>query len=467
MDGFLGIDIGTTNSKALLISENGKLMKSWKKRTPEKSINGRRYIDILAIEQLVDLWTEKAKTVCNLKSIGFSSIGESVVPVKNGVAMSMPLVWYEDTYIPALNLSKVTDFSYTGVHDSGTYSLYKIIWMETNILAEKPDFWLPVCSYLVYRKTGVAMWDTSQAGRTYMYDIHERKWISELISKYDIRLPEKIGRIGRFCGEKDGIVYGLGGHDHYVGLFAVHHLCGGCELFYDSMGSSSVLAAVMDDSEKRLRGRATYASHGGCLVTGFRENEYVVNRSLDYYGRILGRIREWNGNAQTKDFFELQNRKMDLPRKDNLCLFACQKGYGKYSDTAEYMNFLGVKDDMSLSELIFSAYIYLSLGSREMYRELSGFCSSSPEDMPYFAGGGITENRLFMTLKATAADREIRVLSTTELSALGAAVSGMCACRRDGMIRETGEELLYKETIVPDPNYADIIEQMRERYEQH
>ena len=52
MDGFLGIDIGTTNSKALLISENGKLMKSWKKRTPEKSINGRRYIDILAIEQI-------------------------------------------------------------------------------------------------------------------------------------------------------------------------------------------------------------------------------------------------------------------------------------------------------------------------------------------------------------------------------------------------------------------------------
>lgn len=51
-------------------------------------------------------------------------------------------------------------------------------------------------------------------------------------------------------GVKTGIVYGLGGHDHYVGLYAVRKLYGSSDLFYDSMGSSSVLAMVKADGEK-------------------------------------------------------------------------------------------------------------------------------------------------------------------------------------------------------------------------
>lgn len=466
MDGFLGIDIGTTNSKALLLSEDGKLLKSWKERSPEKIVNGHHYIDIPAIEKITDQWTEEAECVCDLKSIGFSSIGESVIPIKNGKAMYMPLVWYEDIAVPDVELEPYSDFEHTGVHHSATYSLYKILWMEKNVLTDKPDFWLPVCSYLAYRKTGTAMWDTSQAGRSYMYDIHKKEWISEIRDRYDIRVPDRIGRAGQSCGEKDGVIFGLGGHDHYVGLFAVHHLCGGQELFYDSMGSSSVLAAVMDDSRKRLRGKATYDPKGGCLVTGFRDSEYVVNRSMDYYGRILDRIRRWNSGEKTAAFFERENQKIGIPERDRLCLFACGKGYGRFSQTAEYMNCLEVKDDTELSELIFSAYIYLSLGSREMYRELSSFCSSAPEGMPYFAGGGITENRLFMILKATAVNREINVLNTTELSALGAVISGMHACKRDGIIKEKGEKILYREKIYPEPEYMEILEQMRERYEE-
>ncbi len=465
MEGFLGIDIGTTNSKALLLTEDGKLLRSWKQATPDLYIRGHRYIDIRKIEEFTDDWMEEAQQLCRLRSVSYSSIGESVVPVKDGKAQGPPLVWYEDVGISDGYLEKYTDFEYTGVHDSGTYSLYKIIWMEKNILPEKPDFWLPVSSYLIYRKTGNARWDTSQAGRSYLYDIHKREWITGLKERYDIHVPEKIGRTGEACGEKDHIVYGLGGHDHYVGLFAVHRLCGGQELFYDSMGSSSVLAAVMDDSEKRLRGKATYNPKGGCLVTGFKDEEYVVNRSMDYYGRILDRIRRWKTIEKTTQFFEKQNQMMDSPVSRKLCLFGCRKGYGKYSENAADMNCLEIRDDTELSDLIFSAYIYLSLGSKHMYDELAGFCSTSPENMPYFAGGGITENRLFMKLKATAVGREINVLNTTELSALGAALSGMCACGKDSVPKEMSEELLYKDSIHPDPNCMEILDQMRNRYE--
>lgn len=465
MDGFLGIDIGTTNSKALLLSEDGQLQSCWTQKTPEKTVNGKRFIDIQKIEEFMDYCTLESGKICNLRSIGFSSIGESVVPIKDGKALYMPLVWYEEQNVSEVDTGTYTDFEYTGVHNSGTFSLYKIFWMEKNILTEKPDFWLPVSSYLVYRKTGVGIWDTSQAGRSYMYNIHNKSWITDITEKYAIRVPEKIGRIGQFCAEKDGIVYGLGGHDHYVGLFAVHHLCDRQELFYDSMGSSSVLAAIMKDDNDNLKGKETYNPNGGCLVTGFLDGEYVVNRSLDYYGRLLDRIRNWKTETSAAEFFDSQNIQMNSVQKDSLCLFACRKGYGKYSKTADYMNCLEIKDRTGLNELVFSAYVYLSLGSRAMYKELCRFCSSSVEDMPYFAGGGITQNSFFMKLKATALDREIKVLKTTELSALGAVIAGMCACRRDGVLREEGKKLLYKDEILPDSNYDKILNQMRERYE--
>ena len=259
MDGFLGIDIGTTNSKALLLTEEGRILELWTQETPYKIIGGRQYMDIRRIEEFTDQWIDTAGKLCRLKSVSYSSIGESVIPVKDGKSMAFPLAWYEDVPMLVQDTKAYTGFEYTGVHDSNTFSFYKIMWMEKNILSEPPDYWLPVCSYFIYRKTGNACWDTSQAGRSYMYDIHNKAWIREVTERYGIQVPERIGLIGEGCGEKDGITYSLGGHDHYVGLFAVYQLSGGKELFYDSMGSSSVLAAVMDDSSRRSvrRSKAT------------------------------------------------------------------------------------------------------------------------------------------------------------------------------------------------------------------
>lgn len=465
MDGFLGIDIGTTNSKALLLTEEGRILELWTQETPYKIIGGRQYMDIRRIEEFTDQWIDTAGKLCRLKSVSYSSIGESVIPVKDGKAMAFPLAWYEDVPMLVQDTKAYTGFEYTGVHDSNTFSFYKIMWMEKNILSEPPDYWLPVCSYFIYRKTGNACWDTSQAGRSYMYDIHNKAWIREVTERYGIQVPERIGLIGEGCGEKDGITYSLGGHDHYVGLFAVYQLSGGKELFYDSMGSSSVLAAVMDDSSRRLRGKATYDPKGGCLVTGFKKDEYVVNRSMDYYGRILHCIKSWRSNEKTGSFYDRRNREIGSPEKNRLCLFACSKGYGRYSEHAMGINLMEIKDDTELNDLIFSAYLYLSLGSGNMYKELSRFSTVSPKNMPYFAGGGITQNRLFMKLKATVLDREITVLNTTELSALGAAVSGVCACGRNEILKETGEKLLYGDTILPEPEYSEIADYMRKRYE--
>ena len=50
MDGFLGIDVGTTNSKAVLLGENGDILSIWKQETPQVLKGGRSYFDIEKID---------------------------------------------------------------------------------------------------------------------------------------------------------------------------------------------------------------------------------------------------------------------------------------------------------------------------------------------------------------------------------------------------------------------------------
>lgn len=219
MYGFLGIDIGTTNSKAILINEDGDIVSTWKQKTPQVLRNGHSYFDIQKIEVFIDQWTEEAKRLVRLRSISFSSIGESVIPLKDGKVIGLPLVWHEQTdeidETVKRRVLKDSGFEHTGVHDTPTFAVYKMTWMMKHELTELPDMWLPISSYLIYRKTGTARWDTSQAGRSYLYDIHKKEWNRNAAEELDIGLPEQIGSMGDVCGCKDGIVYGLGGHDHY------------------------------------------------------------------------------------------------------------------------------------------------------------------------------------------------------------------------------------------------------------
>ncbi len=470
MDGFLGIDIGTTNSKGILLNQSGRIISVWKQTTPRLKKGSRCYFNIGKIAEYTDQWIQEAEGLTKLISVGFSSIGESVVPIKDGRAIGMPLVWYEQTAdIPPHKkelIERHGDFGITGVHKTLTLGVYKMIWMQENELLRVPDFWLPVCSYLVYRKTGIAMWDTSQAGRSYIYNIHQKKWQTDAMEELGITLPRKVGMLGDSCGSSDGIIYGLGGHDHYVGLYGVCKLYGGTDLFYDSMGSSSVLALIREDGGQNLGGRVTYNAGGGCLVTGFKSGEYVISRAFDYYGRVLECLANMGGGKGDAKFYQNVNKDLlTLPSLERLCRIACPRDYGPYAEQAEGINLLDIMDRCTPEELMLSGYLYLALGTNRLYTDLGQYCGNAQQDMPYFAGGGITGNKMFMEWKASALGRKITVLQTAEISALGAAISGICACGRGEALKELKEKLSGGEVIEPRQDYREYILEMKRRYE--
>jgi len=471
MKGFLGIDIGTANSKALLLSEEGTVIYTWSKPTPHVRVSGLDFFDINKIEKVVEQFISEARKRCQLKSVSFSSVGESVVPVKNGKAIENPLIWHEDNFAidkKIINfIEQYAGFENTGVNHSKTYAIYKMIWLQEHLLHQIPDFWLPISSYFIYRKTGCAIWDTSQAGRSYVYNIHQRKWIEDITGEL---IPAKlgdIGMIGTCCGYYDGIIYGLGGHDHYVGLYGIYELHGNTEIFYDSMGSSSVLAMVKKDPHKKLGGRNTYNPKGGSLVTGFNKQEYIVNRSFDYYGRVISCLINIRGDCADNAYYNNLNIKIGKNIKNmRPCLITCKNDFNRASDKIKSINFLHVSEKASFEEMVLGGYYYLALCTQHMFNDLLKFCSDTKQTMFYFAGGGIVNNDLFMKLKATVLGREVMTPKVSEISALGAAISAVKAAGYEDILPYAKNNLLDGNKIYPDRQYEPLGKEMMQQYEE-
>ena len=159
---YLGIDIGTTNTKALCITEDGVVGEILKRKTPVRTEQGRRFIDLKKLEAIVALFLGKVRLRYRLQGVCFTSIGESIIPVRNGRPLADPLLWYEQITAEMAcriypHIEALVGYRTTGVGNDCTLGLYKLLWMKEHRNWEAVDFWLPISSYFLYRYTGKAV----------------------------------------------------------------------------------------------------------------------------------------------------------------------------------------------------------------------------------------------------------------------------------------------------------------------
>ncbi len=458
MDAYLGIDIGTTNSKCLIATEEG-IAAVLSEATPKKIHNGHLFFDLTEISRMVDAFMEKASSMYRVRSVGFSSIGESVVPVASGKALYDALMW--DERIPPVSeheaeiIRRMCPYRITGTRDNGLFSIHKILWMMREHLAEGASAFLPVSSYLAYRKTGMAVWDYSQAARSFMFSISGRTWIDGIHEAFSIPCMSEILPMGSYAGECDGIVYGLGGHDHIVGMFGIRrifsHLFPDCPLYYSSMGTSEVMATVIQGEfvlNKVLN------SENGCIIPS-SDSEYIVTRSFRMFGRFLSRIMNILG---VSDLSALP----DSIRGNAGCLFCCDGDYVMGNSGTGEINMLRMQPDLDRRGVLESAYLYLAAVSEILRKSIADDTAFSG-DFIMSAGGGITSNDCFMRLLATAFGSPVFVLDSAEISALGAMLTGLSALgesvRSESMIESIG----YR-TVSPDPSLCATMKDTEEQY---
>ncbi|NMB25872.1 MAG: carbohydrate kinase [Firmicutes bacterium] len=277
---FLGIDIGTTHSKAGLFAEDGTALAVATRPTPyHKSHGGLIEIDpeglwqavLQALEEVLEGGVGESVRV-----IGIASMAETglLLDMESGKPRTALVPWFDDRArdLVDVSLGQVTPmerFKRTGLHPAFKYSLPKILWLreqEQNIT--KGALWLSASDYIGYRLTGNCSTDYTLAARTYGFRIDTRTWDGEVLESLglDLSLFPKAYPSGHAIGSvlKD-VCLGLGlgrdvpvaisGHDHSCAALAVGATTPG--IVYDSMGTAESLMGTLKEGPL---GEAEYSS---------------------------------------------------------------------------------------------------------------------------------------------------------------------------------------------------------------
>jgi sugar (pentulose or hexulose) kinase len=96
-----------------------------------------------------------------------------------------------------------------------------------------------------------------------------------------------------------------------------------------------------------------------------------------------------------------------------------------------------------------------------MLEDLNNHCGDAT---PYFAGGAVTKDEVFMTYKASILGREILVLDTDEISALGAALAAAGAAGDEALLSSFSSSSLVRRSFVPDRRISSGLSGVYEEY---
>ena len=430
---FAGFDIGTTHIKYLILDNDGRIIDIHKENS--KFINKKNilYFDLPYIENFVFDSIAKINKKYLLQSISIASIGESVVPVCNGKAAAFPLSWdskcTENIADTALckAIQKYALYKNVGTKADYTFSIYKIYWMKKYLGLESVDYWLPLSSYLNYLLTGRAVWCESHACRSLLYDIYRGAWIPPLLESIGVQEAE-LGNIqytGSAIGTtKNNLLIALSGHDHITGLFGIHKLNQNRPFVYQSMGTSSVIAAIVKSSNAQRNGaeenefcieRPFAANQRGKIGKAFAPNQFFVQNSFRYFGSLFENFLLFCG-CRNDDPPVIAGA---LPKE--IAVFAVENdpisGIAK-----DRFPIIHMPDRLSQADAIQSLYIYLAVASSFALQELKAFIDV---DFCYYIGGGFSQNHFLVNYLAAALQKPLLRLHTEEVTALGAAISAL------------------------------------------
>ena len=308
----IGVDVGTTTTKAVAIDSSGAVVGSASSVTTwDIGINGEVQTDI---DRLTDAVTgvlvETAHSVgegTRVTGIGITGMAEvGVVVSPAGEALTAAMAWYDQRgaeELAALPQAFRDEFiSVTGLAAKAECSFAKLLWLGSHggpSLAGKQ--WLNALEYIAFRLTGVRASEPSLASRTGLLDQGTiGPWAAtlDLIGASDSFLPELVSAgtsLGPVLASAPAALRGaavtVAGHDHLVGSVGAGAI-GGDDLF-DSCGTADVILRTVprtlsNADRSHLVGRGLSAGRhvlaGSTAILGATRSGLVLGRIMSMLG---------------------------------------------------------------------------------------------------------------------------------------------------------------------------------------
>jgi len=269
----MGIDIGTTGTKAIVFSEEGKILASsyleYNLLFPKKG-----WVEF----DTEDMWKKIFEVIKSVNShqnirkdpvqaMAVSTIGESFTPIDNNGKILHDTIYSTDSrsikeldymlsIIPAKDLYYIT-----GLSPQFVTALNKILWVKNNL----PDIFKKTNKFLfteelLHHKLGIRDYRINYAlsSTTLFFNIREKKWSTEILDKFDLdpglfAIPTPSGteigivspEIAAELGFSGKVSIVTGGHDQQCAAFGVGAISGG--IAADGIGTVECVVPILDE----------------------------------------------------------------------------------------------------------------------------------------------------------------------------------------------------------------------------
>ena len=470
---FIGIDLGTSAVKLLLMDETGRILKivskeypisfphpGWSEQNPEdwfeKSMEGIR-----------ELTADCDRS--QVKGISFGGQMHGLVALDVNDRVIRPAILWNDGRTGAeteyLNnvIGKKTLSKYTANIGFAGFTAPKILWMRKN----EPENFARICKimlpkdYLAYRLSGAFCTDYSDASGMLLLDVEHKRWSEPMLEICGIRreqLPqlheswEPVGTLRREIAEALDLPCDVkviaGAGDNAAAAVGTATVGGGaCNI---SLGTSGTLFIARDDfgvdENNALHAFAHADGHYhlmGCMLSAASCNKWWMDEILktkDYAGEQAGIA----GLGENRVFF--------LPY--------LMGERSPHNDPDARAAFIGMSMDTTREEMTLAVLEGVAFGLRDSL-EVARNIGTAPKRTKICGGGA--KSPLWRKIIANVMNMKVDLIESEEGPGYGAAILAAVGCGVFPSVEEAAEKLVkVTGTEEPDP---ELVEKYEERYQ--
>lgn len=480
MDYVIGIDIGTSGLKSIIVSSDGEVVKNDKvkyetshEKTGYSEMNPEDWYEAAAGSLKRLLESEYGSKVTG---ISFSGQMHGLVIVDKEGAVIRPAILWNDTrtseeckeIIADIGLGNLLGQVQNTVLEG--FTLSKLMWVKKN----EPENYKKIAKfmmpkdYVIYRLTGNIFTEPSDAAGTVMFDVKKGEWSSTLLDQLGIDkniCPEVIPSHGKsgvlnkemFGMEQDITLY-QGGADNACGALGAGITDSTRQLV--SIGTSGVVLSSEEDDDYMNDGSVHYFNH---CVSG---QNYVMGVTLSA-GYSLQWLKKMLGDDQSFGDFMQEAETSPLGAKGLLYTPFLLGERTPYNDAEIRGSFIGLDANTTAADIkraVIEGITFSLNESIEIMRK-------NGKDISRIVSiGGGAENRQWLQIQADIFDAEIMTRTEEQGPAYGAA---MIAAVGEQWFKDfsviTEKWIDYKETFSPvtenKVQYKKLFELYREVYE--
>ena len=475
MNLYIGIDLGTSAVKLLLVNEKGEILKTVTKeyplRFPKPGWSEQDPADWWrAVQHGILQLTEHADKSL-IRGIGCGGQMHGLVALDENDAVIRPAILWNDgrtgeeveylnTVIGKERLSAMTaNIAFAG------FTAPKLLWMkkkEPENFSRIKKIMLPK-DYINYRLTGVHATDYSDASGMLLLDVEHKCWSKEMLeicSVSEAQMPmlfesyEVIGTIRDFVSGALGlprdckVVAGAGDNAAAaVGTGTVGE--GACNL---SLGTSGTIFISSDsfavDPNNALHAFAHADGHYhlmGCMLSAASCNKWFCDEIL-----------------KTTDYAAEQAHISDEKLGRNLVFFLpyLMGERSPINDTNARGTFIGMSMDSTRADLLQAVLEGVAFAIRDSFEVAKSLGLDIPRSK--LCGGG-ARSPLWCRIFANVLNLALDIPQTEEGPGYGGAMLAMVGCGAYESVADCAAQLVcVKETIQPDP---EITARYEERYQ--